>query len=101
MAREDAQGALGTTWAMGWDTGIGQTHKDISMLPCREMSILEDETQTGMTIGGHPLLTTQRKNRTYVTTEKLMAKWSIIASHNPKGSGCTVVVVLSHLSPYT
>ena len=34
------------------------------------MSILEDETRTKMTIGGHPLLTTQRKNRTYVTTEK-------------------------------
>ena len=36
--------------------GIGQTHKNVSTLPYREMSILEDETRTKMTIGGHPLL---------------------------------------------
>ena len=51
-------------------TGTGQTHRNISTLPYREMSILEDETRTTMTIGGHPLLTTHRNNRTYVTTEK-------------------------------
>ena len=51
-------------------TGTGQTHKKVSTLPYREMSILEDETRTKMTIGGHPPLTTHRKNRTYVTTEK-------------------------------
>ena len=50
--------------------GINQTHKKVSTLPHREMSILEDETHTRITIGGHPLLTTQRKNRNYVTTEK-------------------------------
>ena len=33
-------------------TGIGQTHKNVSTLPYREMSMLEDETRTKMTIGG-------------------------------------------------
>ena len=51
-------------------TGTGQTHKNVITLPYREMSILEDETRTTKTIGGHPLLTTHRNNRTYVTTEK-------------------------------
>jgi len=41
--------------------GTGQTHKRVSTLPYREMSILEDETHTKITIGGHLLLTTHRK----------------------------------------
>ena len=57
-------------------TGISQTHKDKITLPYREVSMLlvEDETQTKITVGGHPLLTTQRENRIYVATEKVVCK---------------------------
>ena len=53
-------------------TGIGQTHKNKITLPYREISMLEDETQTKITVGGHPLLRTQRENRIYVATEKVV-----------------------------
>ena len=65
-------------------TGIGQTHKETSTLPCREISMLEDETQTSMAIGGHPLLTTQRENRIYVATEKV-----VYEDYNYKKMGTT------------
>ena len=51
-------------------TGIDQTHKDRITLPYREISALEDETEPKITIRGHPLLTVQRENRTYVTTNE-------------------------------